>query len=289
MSSSRNSYNDARIARVCDYIEQHLDTTLTLDTLSGVAALSKYHFQRVFTAYTGVSATRFAQLARLRRASFRVAFEAGVRLIDIALEAGFDSPEAFSRAFRKEFGQSPSSFRAAPAWPDWRARFQFKLPPRQEMTMKVEIVDFEATPVALIEHRGAPDRVLESAAKFIAWRKETGLSPVKSSRTFGVPYSDPNTTEPADFRFDICGSIDGEVPPNAHGVRLGLIPGGRCAVVRHAGSHDRIHDTIYPLYRDWLPDSGETLRDFPCFFHYLNLIHEVDEHALLTDIYLPLM
>lgn len=67
-----------------------------------------------------------------------------------------------------------------------------------------------------------------------------------------------------------------------------MIPGGRCAVVRHHGSHERIAESIYPLYREWLPQSGEELRDFPLFFHYLNLIPEVEEHELVTDIYLPL-
>jgi hypothetical protein len=43
------------------------------------------------------------------------------------------------------------------------------------------------------------------------------------------------------------------------------------------------------LYRDWLPASGEELRDFPLYFHYLNLVHEVAVHELLTDIYLPLI
>ncbi|WP_244390943.1 GyrI-like domain-containing protein [Pseudoalteromonas sp. KAN5] len=46
-------------------------------------------------------------------------------------------------------------------------------------------------------------------------------------------------------------------------------------------------DTVYYLYRQWLPNSGEGFRDFPCFFHYFNLIHEVDECALITDISLP--
>lgn len=47
-------------------------------------------------------------------------------------------------------------------------------------------------------------------------------------------------------------------------------------------------DTVYYLYQTWLPDSGEELRDFPCFFHYLNFVHEVDECELVTDIYLPI-
>ncbi|VTN11575.1 DNA gyrase inhibitor [Raoultella terrigena] len=66
------------------------------------------------------------------------------------------------------------------------------------------------------------------------------------------------------------------------------IPAGRCAVLRHQGSHDALTGLAQALYRDWLPGSGEELRDFPLFFHYHNFVHEVAEHELLTDIYLPL-
>lgn len=287
MNNDQNSGQKHRVAIVCDYINHHLDDDLTLATLANVAAFSKYHFHRVFAAHTGVSTTKFIQLMRLKRASFRLAFEE-TRIIDIAYEAGFESPEAFSRAFKRTFQQTPSDFRANPVWQEWHTRFQFTLEIFGAKEMKVEIVEFEETPVALIEHSGSPKNVFETAAKFIAWRKETGLSPVQTSKTFGIPYSDPNTTDPKQFRWDVCGSIKGEVPPNQYGVKNGIIPGGRCAVIRHTGSHDRIDNSIYPFYRDWLPESGEELRDFPLFFHYLNLIHEVDECDLLTDIYFPL-
>ena len=68
----------------------------------------------------------------------------------------------------------------------------------------------------------------------------------------------------------------------------GAIHGGRCAVIRHLGSHDRLKESIYYLYREWLPGSGEELRDFPMFFHYLNFMPETPELKLVTDIYLPL-
>lgn len=154
--------------------------------------------------------------------------------------------------------------------------------------MEVKIIDFIQTRVAVLEHRGSPERVLNSAAKFIEWRKQSQLSPVKTSSTFGIAYDDPNTTTPESFRFDICGSIEQDVPHNSQGVKTGMIPGGRCAVVRHHGSHDKIGSSVYYLYGTWLPQSGEELRDYPCFFHYLNLIYDTAEHELLTDIYLPL-
>lgn len=154
--------------------------------------------------------------------------------------------------------------------------------------MEVKITTFEQTPVAVLEHRGPPELVNNAASRFIAWRKSSGLSPVQSSRTFGIAYDDPETTAPDKFRFDICGEVDEEVPSNAQGVTNKVIPAGRCAVLRHYGSHDQLRGPIYHLFRDWLPGSGEQLRDFPLFFHYVNLIPDTPEHELVTDIYLPL-
>ena len=57
--------------------------------------------------------------------------------------------------------------------------------------MDVKIVDFPQTHVAMLQHRGSPDRVNDSAATFIAWRKATGLSPVRESSTFGIAWDDP--------------------------------------------------------------------------------------------------
>ncbi|MEF1304106.1 GyrI-like domain-containing protein, partial [Vibrio owensii] len=47
-------------------------------------------------------------------------------------------------------------------------------------------------------------------------------------------------------------------------------------------------DSIRYLYQTWLPESGEMLREYPCFFKYLNFVHEVDECDLLTEVYLPI-
>ena len=69
---------------------------------------------------------------------------------------------------------------------------------------------------------------------------------------------------------------------------LGFTPKDHCAVLRHQGSHANIEHCVYYPYREWLPNSQENLRDYPCFFQYLNAIHEIDECHLEADIYLPL-
>ncbi len=92
--------------------------------------------------------------------------------------------------------------------------------------MDVKIVEFPPTRVAMLTHLGHPDKVNASAAKFIAWRRETGQSPIASSQTFGIARHDPQTTPPDQFRFDICGSVHQPIAENDVGVVNSEIPAG---------------------------------------------------------------
>ena len=249
MNDSKAKSYAEKIERVCDYIYRHLDDDLSLEQLAQVAHFSKFHFHRQFSEYTGVSVFKFIQLMRLKRASYQLAFNRNDRIIDIALEASFENPESFSRAFKNIFEQTPSQFRKSPEWPLWHSKFLFSIPNiERKSNVEIKIVEFDETKVAALEHRGAPDRVLESAAKFIDWRKQSKLSPAKTSKTFGIAYDDPKTTDASEFRFDICGSINTDAPDNSQGVTTKVIPGGRCAVVRHRGSHDEIDESVHYLY-----------------------------------------
>lgn len=277
-----------RISKVLDYIDQNLNEPLSLKRLSEVAHFSPYHFHRQFSALSGMSLGRYIQLMRLKRASYRLVFNLNEKVIDIALDAGFQHAESFSRAFKQWFKVTPSEFRQQPMWIDWHQRtHQPQLKWRENMS--VEIIDFPATKVAMLVHRGDPLCINETAAEFVTWRKETGLSPVHLSQTFGVAPNDPTSTSPDDFEFRICGSITSAIDENnMFGVVNSVIPSGRCAMLRHQGSHNALTELAKSLYRDWLPASGEELRDFPLYFHYHNFVHEVAEHELVTDIYLPL-
>ncbi len=281
-----NDYAE-RIWRVVDYVGANLDQELRVDHLARIAGFSKFHFHRQFTAYAGISVAKLIRILRLKWASYQLVFDPKRPIIDIAFDAGFENPESFSRAFKKAQGQTPSQFRAEPDWKDWAKQYQLPIPPRRN-TMDVKITEFAEEKVAVLEHVGAPETINNSVAKFIEWRKSTELSPVATSNTYGVPYSDPAQTKPEEFRFDLCGSVTADVPSNPQGVIHKIIPGGRCAVVRHHGSTDAIGDTVHPLYSEWLPSSGEELRDFPVFFHYIERMPTVAEHEQVTDVYLPL-
>jgi AraC family transcriptional regulator len=208
MKAALQNYH-ARMRRVLDYIDRHLDGDLDLETVSGVAAFSRFHFHRQFTATFGVSLHRYVQLARMKRASHRLAYMAAESVTAIAMDAGYDAPDAFARAFRQLFGQSPSSFRKSPDREPWLAAFgplekaRSKLMQRTFATDDVTIRDVPPTPVAIMEHRGDPATLGATIQRFIAWRMAAGLHP-RTSPTFNVWRSERRPASPADYSIDLC-------------------------------------------------------------------------------------
>ena len=282
-----------RFHQLLNYIDSHLDEELTVDKLSNIACLSKYHFHRQFSSLVGITAFAYIKQARMKRASYQLVFKKNMRIVDIAVANGYESSEAFSRAFSQFIGQNPSQFREQPQWVSWHEKYQlFKKLRVHRMKSDgsghiVEIVDFSETKVAALEHLGALELVGNTINQFINWRKENNLSP-KVSRTFNIAYDDPAVTEPDKYRSDICASVKSDVKENEYGVTTKIIPAGRCAVIRHVGSDDTISETISYLYSDWLAQSEEELRDYPLFFERVSFFPDVLETEVTTDIYLPL-
>lgn len=282
-----------RYYKVLDYIDTHLEDELTLDSLSDVACLSKYHFHRQFSALFGLTVANYVKLIRIKRASFQLAYRKHIRVIDIALANGYESPEAFSRAFNDLTGQSPTSFRSNPRWDSWHVQYQ-ELKEMRSQRMKsenpkysVNIVSFDEIKVAALEHQGPPELIGHSVNKFIEWRIKNRLPP-SVSRTFNIFYNDPSTIDPEKFRLDICASVKSEVNENSYGIVPKTIPAGRCAVLRHIGSEEDLEESVKYIYSQWLINSDEELRDFPLFFERVKLFPDVPEHEAIIDIYLPL-
>jgi len=292
VTTALQNYHD-RMKRALDHIDRHLDDQLDLEAVSAVAAFSKFHFHRQFTAIFGLSVHRYVQLSRMKRASFRLAYRDDQTVIQIAMDAGYDAPDAFARAFRQRFGQSPSSFRKSPDWEPWLAAFgpltdaRSKLMQHTFNASDVTIQEVSPIPVAIMEHRGPPAKVGETIQRFIAWRKANGLSP-RTSETFNVFHCDPRTTDPSDYRLDLCAGTERTFDADDQGVVSGIIPGGRCAVLRIVGNTDDLESAALYLYRDWLPKSGEEARDFPLYCQRVSFFPEVPEHEAVADLFLPL-
>jgi AraC family transcriptional regulator len=152
---------------------------------------------------------------------------------------------------------------------------------------QVQIVTFAETRVAAMEHRGDPTGLGATIRRFVAWRKQAGLSPLTHA-TFNIVYSGPTETAPADYRIDVCVALDRTLTPGDAGLVGKIIAGGRCAKRRHVGADGGLGDAVLALYRDWLPGSGEALRDAPLFFQRVTLPPFVPASEAITDIFLPL-
>lgn len=92
-----------------DYIEEHLQEEITVDQLAVIAGFSSYHYYRVFNAYVGLPVMEYIRRRRLAYAAAELA--RGRRIVDIALDYGFDTHNGFAKAFRKVYGCSPETYR----------------------------------------------------------------------------------------------------------------------------------------------------------------------------------
>lgn len=284
----------ARFRRVLEHIDRAPDGDLSVTALSGIAAFSPWHFHRQFSSLTGMGLHAYRQGVRLRRASLQLAYRPTLSVTEIALAAGFEAPEAFARAFRKLCGLSPAAFRRSP---DFRlcapafapiTTLRSRLMPSPFSSEAVEISLFPATPVGLINHEGDPARLGETISRFIGWRRANGLPPSRSA-TFNIAWVNPEETPPEDFRFGLAAATHRAIAPNDFGVSAFTLPGGRCARYRHVGDDSGLRDAILGLYRDWLPGSGEELRDFPVFWQRVSFFPDVPEIEAVSDIFLPLV
>ena len=292
MPSSADNYL-ARFRKVFDYVDAHLDETLNVERLSEVAAFSRFHFHRQFTALFGVGVYRYVQLLRLKRAAYHLALRQDTQIADIALATGYDGPEAFARAFRRNFGQSPSAFRKEPQWQTLHDIYQ----PLHDMRVgqmseilrmgEVTIIEFKEIKVAVLEHYGDPRLIGDSIRTFIDWGKQNKLQP-RSGASFNLIYNNAADVGPEAFRMDLYYASDMTISPNTQGIVQKKIPNGRCAVLRHVGTDANLERAILHLYSHWFPHSSEEERDFPLYLQRLSYFPDVPEHEAVTDIFLPL-
>lgn len=101
-----------QIQRGVDYIENNIDQNVTFDAISKQAGMSLWHFQRVFKALTGETLKTYIRSRRLGLSLSHLA-NTNDRIIDIALNAGFETQESYSRAFKKAFDTTPAKYRSS--------------------------------------------------------------------------------------------------------------------------------------------------------------------------------
>lgn len=286
MADQKHPSLDSRIERTIAFIDNNLEQPLSVEQLAAVAAMSRHHFQRVFARSLSISVGNYVRVRRFRRACYQLAFHRDKPITEIALDAQYSTPEAFAKAFAKFMGVSPRRFRQNPDFSFWSER----LPNREKrkQTMNVDIVNFEAVNLAVLEHKGPMDRVYETLQRFIEWRKAFGPSP-STSRTFNIYYDDPELVTAENYRMDVGAELRSALKPNDFGIQKKTIPNLLCARLRHHGSWNSLGISMRDLYSNWLPASPYAAGEFPMFVQRVNLFPEVAETDLVTDIYLPII
>lgn len=278
-----DSYQE-RLGRVLAHIGEHLDEPLTLDRLADVACLSPFHFHRIFSAYLGETVSGHVRRLRLEKAAERLLAGDG-NVTETALAVGYETPAAFAKAFRERFGMSPSEFRqrqCATIPP-----FVAPLSTKEIAMMTAEMREINDTKLLFVRKSGA-----YSEAAAAAWSVLMGYAyqnRLLSADTWaiGMGNADPAITPADQLRYDACITIHREVAPEGE-IGVQTIPGGRYAVFLHKGAYEGLGDSYRSIFAAWLPASGCTLRNAPCFEKYLNRDpRRTKPENLRTEIWLP--
>ena len=106
--------------------------------------------------------------------------------------------------------------------------------------------------------------------------------------TYTIFHTDPEISGPDAYHIDLATEIRRSLTTADEGVEAGVIPGGRCAVLRVIGNSDNLRPAAEFLYGTWLPASGEELRQFPLSAVRVRFFPDVPECDAITDLLLPL-
>lgn len=286
-TSTGNNYRK-RIATVIDYIYQHLNSDLDVNTLADIALMSPYHFHRIYREVAQETINMTVRRLRLHHAAAEL-IRSKHPMAYIAESVGYGSKEAFIRAFHKQFGETPNEYRnnrnASTLSP---ALFITMLPePLLEHTAmyEVEIIEFSKLNLLGYDHQGDYMQIGQTFEKLFIHASTLGLLS-EATRSFGLYYDDPKSVPTKQLRSAACieignSSQDLDSPELKHYT----IPAARCATVLHKGSYAELEKPYDWLFGHWLPQSGEEAENFPAFEEYLNDPKTTPPSELLTRIH----
>lgn len=274
-----------RILRVQLHIQEHLGEDLSLDALARIAHFSPYHFHRVFRAFAGESVAEYVRRLRLERAVMMLrGSERSV--LEVALDAGYGTHEAFTRAFKERFGVTPSECRShglsTPYWEEKQAMLKTFDPAR----VSVQVKRFDPMRVAFRRHVGPYSAVQPVFAEFMKWCVARGLFHQRALE-IGVCHDDPAVTDPDKIRYDCALTVDETFQPEGD-VQVTTLTGGDYAVATFRGPYTEFDAVYQHVYAEWLPASGREARNAPPFEIYLRGPGETTPDDYLTEICVPL-
>ncbi len=268
----------ARIARALRHVDAHLAGDLSLDVLADVAALSRFHFSRVFRGLTGEGVADAVRRTRLNRAAILVVATRDP-LAAIAARVGFGHPDSFDRAFASAFGTTPFQMRQTGRLPPPL------LPPQKGlMTMfPSELRTAPDTTLAAVPHKGAYPRIGIAFGTLMIRMQHAGVA--GTGPCYGLYYDDPAETPVAELRAHAGQQIAATATLPADLDRV-VIPGGRFLVVTCIGPFSKLPEAWAWAYARALPEAGLDPRDAVPFERYVSMDGAAPEDSV-TEIWVP--
>lgn len=292
-----NFYADA-VQRVVAHIAANLDEAADLASLARIVAVSPFHFHRLFRGMVGETPLELTRRLRMERAAWRLG-HTDQTVVDIAFDAGYETHEAFTRAFRSAYNTSPTGFR--------KRRYQrieiaatcgvhfvtsgrvapFISRDSGGQTMEVELKHRPEVRVAAVRHTGPYNQIVEAFGRLDSIVRSAGL--VNSgTQLIAMYYDDPEATPTDQLRSDAAVSVPADVKLPS-GVSEQRVPAGLYACAIHVGPYERLGDSWARLMGEWLPSSGHRLGDGVSYEVYLNNpMTEPDKEKLRTEMCLPI-
>jgi len=250
-------------ARALFVIERSLDDQLTLEEIARRCGVSRFHLAHAFGRATGMSPMAYARARRLSGAA--LALIAGAPdILGLALDSGYASHEAFSRAFKAQFGKTPEEARQSR-----RVEALVEpLAPTETTPMRLNTPDFRHA--GELKFVGLKSRVPFEKNQTIAEQWRRFMSDAYSA--IGRKLDEPPvgvTTAVTDDGFDyICAagvSSFADIPPGCE--KLTLAPADY-AIFLHAANVTRIGETYRAIWNEWFPNSDRKPAEAPSLERY---------------------
>ena len=280
-TATREEY-ERRVLRAQEYISTHLDEEVRPLEIAKITGFSVHHFHRIFRGLTEESVMGFTRRLRLERGA-RYLRSGNRPVIDIALEAGYKSHEAFTRAFSERFLLNPTQFRASK-----KAQDASPISPPSGPKVSVIVRREPILDVLYMQHRGSYLEVGAVWERFVTWVLANDLiggpDAFAQRNMFGLVPDDPDTTPTELLRYKACLLHNRQVSLPDGPVAQSQIPGGRYAVAVHRGSYETLHETYLDLIGRWFPQSSYVPAHSPVVEHYLNSPQDTAPALLETEV-----
>jgi AraC family transcriptional regulator len=247
------------------YVESHLSSELTLDEIAAHSDVSRFHLARAFVTWTGTPLMAYVRGRRLTEAA-RALAKGAPDILAVALDAGYGSHEAFTRAFREQFGRTPEAVREQGHVDTLRLVEPIRMD--QTVTENIAPPRFVNSKALLLVGMSARYSCESSAGIPSQWQRflpHFGNVPGQLNRkAYGVKY---NFDDLDNFDY-LCGVEVADFTRVPQGWTNLRVPEQRYAVFTHSGHVSTIRRTWSAVWNAWLPTSGHDVADAPHFELY---------------------